>query len=125
MNPLSAPTAPPRPNHRTAALRLCAALERKGMDTERLLAGIGLPAALQGEPQTQVSGQQMVLLLKAAGAALDDEFFGLTGQRLKPGSFNFMFEIGLRCETLAALIEQCARFMQVVSDDLEVELVRQ
>jgi AraC-like DNA-binding protein len=124
MNPLIAPTAPPRPNHRTAALRLCAALRRKGVDTAGLAAGIGLPAALESAPHAQVSGQQMILLLKAAAAALNDEFFGLTARRLKPGSFNFMFEIGLRCETLEALIEQCARFMHVVSDDLEVALVR-
>ncbi|MDB5870154.1 MAG: hypothetical protein JWP96_2486 [Polaromonas sp.] len=67
----------------------------------------------------------MVALLKAAKAALNDDFFGLAGRAFKPGTLHYMFEIGLQCETLELLIAHCQRFVGLLIDDLSIELLRQ
>jgi len=116
---------PERPNYRTPVLRLCASLQRKGVAIEPLLQELGISPQLADDPLANVSGQQMILMLKGVNAALQDEFLGLTEHRMKPGSFNFMIETGLRCGTLDALLAQCQRFMDLVTDDLMLEVQRE
>ena len=88
-----------------------------------MLQGLGISPQLEVDASATVSGQQMILLLRAANMATADEFLGLTESGIKPGAFHFMIETGLRCETLQSLLEQSIRFMALVSDDIYIDLV--
>lgn len=110
-------------NHRVAALRLCVSLTRHGLDAPRLLADAGISALLAQEPAARLSTPQMVALLKVARLALNDDLYGFGARALKPGTIHYMFELGLRCETLEVLIAHCARFVAQLVPDLSVDLV--
>jgi len=115
---------PDHPNHRLTALRLSASLCRHGLDADQLLAQAGISATLAQNPLDCVNTEQMVAFFKAAKMSLNDDFFGLMQQKFKPGTIHYMFELGLRADTLEALIAHCARFVDQLVDGLCVNLVR-
>jgi AraC-like DNA-binding protein len=106
-------------------LRLCASLSRHGLDARQMLADAGISPDLACQTRCRVSNHQMVALLKAARATLNDDFFGLTERALKPGTIHYMFEMGLRCETLEGFIAHCQRFAALLIDDVGIELLHQ
>ena len=114
-----------RPNHRLCALRLCASLTRHGLDPVPSLCEAGLSQTLAEEPQSHVSTAQMVHLSKLVKARLDDDLFGLAAQKIKPGTLQYMFELGMRADTLESLIAHCVRFMAQLVEGLSVQLQRQ
>ena len=113
------------PNHRLSALRLCASLSGHGLDARQMLADAGISPHLARQTLCRVSNQQMVAFLKASKTILDDEYYGLAERALKPGTIHYMFEMGLRCETLQALIAHCQRFAALLMEDISVELATQ
>jgi hypothetical protein len=57
------------------------------MDTEALLARVGLSPSLLQVPQARVSAKHYGELWRLVALTLDDEFFGQDSRRMKSGSF--------------------------------------
>ena len=88
-------------------------LRRRGLATEPVLAASGLPPAMQ-EP---VSAEQYGALWLAIAAAIEDEFFGLGGRPMRPGSFTLLCHCVLHTATLEQALRRALRFLRVVLDD--------
>ena len=64
-------------------------------------------------------------LLAELTAALNDEFVGSAAYRCKPGTYQQIFEILSRCETLGDAIEQCFAIYGMITDDIQFQLHRE
>lgn len=94
-------------------------VRRRGLATEPILAAAGLPATVV-EP---VSAECYGALWLAIAAALDDEFFGLGGRPMRPGSFVLLGHTLLHTGTLERALRRALRFLAIVLDDPRGELV--
>lgn len=94
-------------------------VRRRGLATEPLLAAAGLPAVVT-EP---VSAERYGALWLAIAAAIDDEFFGIGGRPMRPGSFTLLCHCVLQAGTLERALRRALRFLRVVLDDPRGELV--
>lgn len=105
----------------------------RGIAVRPLLRGAGL--SLADVPADADDGQVLdaiarrgarsgpfIRLLGLAKRALDDEFFGRTEHRCRPGTGAMAVEAALRHETLEAALRWMARFYDVVTDDLRLVL---
>ncbi len=63
-------------------------------------------------------------LLAELTEALGDEFIGSAAYRCKPGTYQQIFEILTRCETLGDAIEQCFAIYAMITDDIQFLLHR-
>ncbi len=93
-------------------------LRRRGLPTAPLLAAAGLPETVV-DP---VSPQSYGALWLAIAAALDDEFFGLAGRPMRPGSFTLLCHCVLHAQTLGQALRRALRFLRVALDDPYGEL---
>lgn len=96
---------------------------KQGISATVLLQQAGIPCELRGQPQARITDTQLTQLVKAVWRATGDEFLGFTAHRCKNGVFALMAESVLQAHTLGAVLQQCARFYQVVRDDLDVALI--
>ncbi|MDR3439285.1 AraC family transcriptional regulator [Telmatospirillum sp.] len=94
-------------------------LRRRGMASQPLLAAAGLPPVVD-EP---VSARHYGALWLAIAAAIDDEFFGLGGRPMRPGSFTLLCHCLLHAGTLEQALRRALRFLRVTLDDPHGELV--
>lgn len=97
---------------------------RQGIPASLLLKQAGIPIELRGRPQARITDAQLTQLVKAVWRATGDEFLGFTEQRCKNGVFALMAESVLQAETLGAVLQQSARFYQIVRDDIDVAVVQ-
>jgi AraC-like DNA-binding protein len=95
------------------------AIRRRGLPVEALLAQAGLPAVVS-EP---VSAEAYGKLWLGIAAAIEDEFFGLGGRPMRPGSFTLLCHCLLHATTLEQALRRALRFLRVVLDDPSGELV--
>ncbi|RBP16900.1 AraC family transcriptional regulator [Roseiarcus fermentans] len=93
-------------------------VRRRGLPTAPLLAAAGLPEAVV-EP---VSPQSYGAMWLAIAKALDDEYFGLGGRPLRPGSFTLLCHCVLNARTLGQALRRALRFLRVALDDPYGEL---
>ena len=92
---------------------------RRGRDTAPLLAAAGL-APPADEP---VSAESYGALWLALADAIQDEYFGLGGRPMPPGSFTLLCHCLLGAETLEQALRRALRFLAMVLGDPRGELV--
>ncbi len=105
----------------TAALQSVSA---RNLNTETLLATVGLHPSLLEVPQARVSAKVYGALWRAIALALDDEFFGQDSRRMKAGSFAMLCHAAVACKTLAHALDRSLRFYALILDDIFASVER-
>lgn len=93
-------------------------LRRAGVAPGPVFAAAGLPEVVR----ERVSAAQFGALWLAVAAAMDDEFFGLGGRPMRPGSFTLLCHAVLNAGTLRQALNRALRFLKVALDDPYGEL---
>lgn len=88
-------------------------LDTAGIERAPVLALAGLPAVVAEAVDSQAYGR----LWWCIAQALDDEFFGLGGRPMRPGSFALLCQLTLPAGTLKAALVRAVRFLSIVLDD--------
>lgn len=94
---------------------------RKGYDAAEILSTLGVKILPN---QQQVDGEQMTRLVQYVWANLNDEFLGCTNQPCKLGMFPFMAHHVFHYKSLEKMLEQGISFYNLVTDDIQMKLVR-
>ncbi|NQY88932.1 MAG: AraC family transcriptional regulator [Colwellia sp.] len=94
---------------------------RKGDDAAEILSTLGVKILPN---QQQVDGEQMTRLVQYVWANLNDEFLGCTNQPCKLGMFPFMAHHVFHYKSLEKMLEQGISFYNLVTDDIQMKLVR-
>jgi len=94
------------------------------LNTDELLATVGLSPSLLEVPQARVSAKVYGALWRAIARALDDEFFGQDSRRLKAGSFAMLCHSVINCKTLARALVRSAQFYALMLDDISASVQR-
>lgn len=124
------PPIPPNPNAERGTIAIAFVQEAlegvrlAGLDAEGLLREAGISPELLPMPLARVSSERYGMLWHLIARALDDEFFGMDGRRMKPGSFTMLCHAVIHADTLERALRRALRFLHLVLDDLEGELVR-
>ena len=95
-----------------------ASLRRQGIDPRPLLAAAGIDPDLPGP----VTNLQYGALWLAIAARTGDEFFGMGGRPMRPGSFALMCHAVIGADRLERALRRALRFLDVVLDDPRGEL---
>ena len=106
---------------------VAAALESvraRQLDSDALLARVGLSPSLLQVPQARVSAKQYGELWRLVALTLDDEFFGQDSRRMKAGSFAMLVHSVLGCKTLGQALDRSLRFYGLILDDIGGSMVR-
>ncbi len=74
-------------------------------------------AGLRGHAHAPVSAESYGALWAAIAAATNDEFFGLGGRALRPGSFTLLCHCVVSARTLAQALPRALRFLNCALDD--------
>jgi AraC-like DNA-binding protein len=93
-------------------------LRRAGLQPGPVLAKAGLPEAVRAP----LSAEQYGALWLAVSAAMEDEFFGLGGRPMRPGSFTLLCHAVLHAGTLEQALHRMLRFLKVTLEDPSGEL---
>ena len=96
---------------------------KQGVSAAMLLRQAGIPHDLCTQPQARVTDTQLAQLIKAVWRLTGDEFLGFTAYPCKNGVFALMAESVLHVQTLGAAMQHCARFYEVVRDDLNAAVI--
>ncbi|MGD1326402.1 AraC family transcriptional regulator [Pandoraea pnomenusa] len=99
-------------------------VERLGGDSAALLRAADIAPSLLNHPQGRVSADRYAHLWRLISLALDDEFFGQDSRRMKVGSFAMLCYSVVACHTLEQALQRACRFMGLLLDDLEMQLVQ-
>ena len=94
---------------------------RKGFDGDEILSTLDIKITPN---QQRVDGEQMARLVQYVWANLNDEFLGCTNQPCKLGMFPFMARHVLHYKSLENMLEQGISFYNLVTDDLQMKLLR-
>lgn len=94
---------------------------RKGFDGDEILSTLDINITPN---QQRVDGEQMARLVQYVWANLNDEFLGCTNQPCKLGMFPFMARHVLHYKSLENMLEQGISFYSLVTDDLQMKLLR-
>lgn len=94
-------------------------LRRRGLPTAPVLAAAGLPAEVSEPVSAEAYGRMWLAL----AAVMDDEFFGLGGRAMRPGSFVLLCHALMGSGTLERALRRALRFLAVLIDDPRGELV--
>lgn len=97
----------------------------QGADVTALLQRAGISPDLLAQPQARVSSATYGALWHAIAEATDDEFFGMDRRRMKAGSFTLLCHAIVHAGTLERALRRALRFLRLVLDDIEGELVRE
>jgi AraC-like DNA-binding protein len=94
---------------------------RKGFDGDDILLTLGI---IITPNQQRVDGEQMARLVQYVWAKLNDEFLGCTQHPCKTGIFPFMAHHVFHYKSLDKMLEQGISFYNLVTDDVQMKLVR-
>ncbi len=94
------------------------AVEVAGQDTRTLLQDTGISPEIYRETNGWVHVDQWVSLAQRSWRLLDDEYWGLSGTRCKPGFFALMVRYVQHCETVESLLREICRFYNTTREDL-------
>ena len=100
-------------------------MRERGIDPARLLAEVGISAALLDMPQTRVPSVRYAALWRRIAEQLDDEFFGMDSRPMKRGSFAMLCHAVINSRTLEQALERALQFLRLVLDDIEGVLARE
>lgn len=95
---------------------------RKGFDVDEILSTLGFTVTPN---QQRVDGEQMTRLVQYVWANLNDEFLGCTKQPCKRGMFPFMAHHVFHYKSLEKMLEQGVSFYNLVTDNMQMKLVRE
>lgn len=93
-------------------------LSNAGQDVESVLRALQLSPEVVREPRGMVLADQFVGLVQRSWQLIDDEYWGLTGQRCKPGHFALMVRYVHQFDTLSRLLTELCRFYSTTREDL-------
>jgi AraC-like DNA-binding protein len=105
----------------TAALQ---SVRARDLNSDELLANVGLSSTLLQMPQARVSAKHYGALWRSIALAIDDEFFGQDSRRMKAGSFAMLCHSVLGCKNLGQALDRSLRFYALILDDISGALVR-
>ncbi|NLH80190.1 MAG: hypothetical protein GX458_05010, partial [Phyllobacteriaceae bacterium] len=88
-------------------------LRRRGLPTAPVLAAAGLPAEVTEPVSAEAYGRMWLALAET----MDDEFFGLGGRAMRPGSFVLLCHALMGSATLERALRRALRFLAVLIDD--------
>ncbi|MCE1237896.1 MAG: AraC family transcriptional regulator [Hyphomicrobiales bacterium] len=94
------------------------ALRRRCLPTAPVLAAAGLPSEVEEPVSAEAYGRMWLAL----AAVMEDEFFGLGGRPMRPGSFVLLCHALLHSRTLEQALRRALRFLAVLLDDPRGEL---
>ncbi len=94
-----------------------ASLTRVGLDTAPVLAAAGIAG-----PDQPVTNLQYGRMWLAITERIGDEFFGMGGRPMRPGSFNLLVHAVMHARTLEYALRRALSFLTVVLDDPAGEL---
>ena len=94
-----------------------ASLTRAGLDSAPVLAAAGIT-----DPDQPVTNLQYGRMWLAITERIEDEFFGMGGRPMRPGSFNLLCHAILHARTLEHALKRALSFLTVVLDDPAGEL---
>ncbi|TWX64101.1 AraC family transcriptional regulator [Colwellia demingiae] len=94
---------------------------RKGFDGDKILLSLGITITPN---QQRVDGEQMTRLVQYVWANLNDEFLGCTKNPCKTGIFPFMAHHVFHYKSLGKMLEQGILFYNLVTNDMQMKLVR-
>lgn len=94
---------------------------RKGFNGDKILSILGIVISPN---QQRVDDEQMTRLVQYVWANLNDEFLGCTNKPCKMGMFPFMARHVLHYKSLGEMLEQGMSFYNLVTDDIQMKLVR-
>jgi len=101
------------------------AVEAAGFDPQVLLAEIGISPEIYRETNGFVHVDQYVALAQRSWQLLDDEYWGLSGSRCKPGFFALMVRYVQQCDTVESLLKEICRFYNTAREDLILEVAEE
>jgi AraC-like DNA-binding protein len=125
--PLKDTAAPPAEPGTISICFVVAALQgvrARKLNTDELLANVGLSPSLLEMPQARVSAKVYGALWRSIAQILDDEFFGQDSRRLKAGSFAMLCHSVINCKTLARALARSVRFYALMLDDISASVER-
>jgi AraC-like DNA-binding protein len=102
-----------------------AGVRARGFDANLLLRESGIPPELLQSSQARVSSSQYGKLWHRIAEVTDDEFFGMDSRRMKAGSFTLLCHAIIHSDTLERALLRALRFLRLVMDDIEGQLVRE
>ncbi len=111
-------------NYRTPVLRLLQSARDMELNTTHLLQRAGIHTEIATRPNLQVRNRHFINLLLLMSSELQDEFYGMASRRLKKGSLAMMTDIALHSKNLEGALEGIHRFIEIVTDDFEVNLTQ-
>jgi len=94
---------------------------RQGFDSDKILLTLDIAVAPN---QQWVDDEQMTRLVQYLWLSLNDEFLGCTNQPSKMGMFPFMARHVLHYKSLEKMLEQGISFYNLVTDDIQMNLVK-
>ena len=100
-------------------------VRERGLDVEAMLLAAGISPELLNTPLARVSSGHYGALWHLIAKALDDEFFGMDSRPMKVGSFTLLCHAVIHGDTLERALRRALRFLRVVMDELEGELLRE
>ena len=93
------------------------ALKRHGLDTGPALAAAGIDAAALTDPDFRMSAEGYGALWLAVAGELQDEYFGLGGRAMRPGSFTMLTYAIVGSGTLGIALRRALRFLGVMLEE--------
>lgn len=103
---------------------MLAGLPRAGLTAEPLLQQAEIASSLLDRETTRVPVAAYAKLYRLINQTLDDEGFALFSRPLRLGSFELLCRATLSSATLEEALERIARFLRVLQDEIEVEVLR-
>lgn len=103
---------------------MLAGLPRAGIAAEPLLQQAEIASALLDREHTRVPVAAYARLYRLINQTLDDEGFALFSRPWRLGSFELLCRATQSSATLEEALERIARFLRVLQDEIEVEVLR-
>jgi AraC-like DNA-binding protein len=97
-------------------------LSGSGHAVEPILRELSLFPDVIRESRSMVPVEQFVALVRRAWQLMDDEYWGLTEQRCKPGHFALMVRYVHQFDTLSPLLTELCRFYNTTREDVHLSI---
>ena len=97
---------------------------RTGLRSKDLLDHAEIATSLLHDASARVPVARYAALYRLINERLDDEAFALFSRPLRRGSFELLCRGALSAPTLADALDRIARYLKVILDDLDVELIQ-
>ncbi|MDF3813316.1 MULTISPECIES: AraC family transcriptional regulator [Rhodopseudomonas] len=91
-----------------------------GLDADAVLRRAGLDPAELRKPKSRLTQAQFARLVSTIARLSQDEFWGLCGRPIKPGTFRMLCHILIGCRDLGEAISQGCRFYHLMVDDFAI-----